>query len=289
MLLNDRIEIKAVHHFNYPVSEIRETKKIHVPPKLPPDIPEELHNVIGPPTDEQMKAVHHALRCVEDRSNVTKRAVPELFDADLNMRLSQHLFDLQFARYMQYSAHLTSTDRSMRPSVGGGLNLGYPPEEETLLCPPKTGTSEGLQAGFERMEQAVKELHETMKGAKDILECVNRVLVSTQRSQTMVGSFDQKTQSTIHVNPVNKEGVLATVSAAAYGKSVPNLLEGLRTASVPLLLKRYLKFFEIGSDLVQGEDNPDLINGTEDKATRLLFKHIGIDYNGAQYYRGNKN
>ncbi|CEL62930.1 hypothetical protein RSOLAG1IB_12609 [Rhizoctonia solani AG-1 IB] len=59
----------AVHHFNYPVSEIRETKKIHVPPKLPPDIPEELHNVIGPPTDEQMKAVHHALRCVEDRSN----------------------------------------------------------------------------------------------------------------------------------------------------------------------------------------------------------------------------
>jgi hypothetical protein len=56
-----------------------------------------------------------------------------------------------------------------------------------------------------------------------------------------------------------------------------------------ITLARYLKFFEIGSDLVQGEDNPVLINGTEDKATRLLFEHIGIDYNGAQYYRGNKN
>jgi hypothetical protein len=98
MLLNDRIEIKAVHQFNYPVSGLREvsyslflysykandvhiaycshlhfhslqTKKNHIPPKLPADIPEELHNVIGPPTDKQMKAVHHALQCIEDRSN----------------------------------------------------------------------------------------------------------------------------------------------------------------------------------------------------------------------------
>ncbi|KAG9085520.1 hypothetical protein FRC06_003565 [Ceratobasidium sp. 370] len=75
------------------------TDTTHTPPQLPAHIPVELEPVTGPPSDDQIKSVQNALRLSENLANV-----PSMFDADLGMRLSQHLFDIQFERYLRQVA-----------------------------------------------------------------------------------------------------------------------------------------------------------------------------------------
>ncbi|KAG8743794.1 hypothetical protein FRC10_011423 [Ceratobasidium sp. 414] len=68
----------------------------HTPPQLPAHVPVRLEPVTGPPSDEQTKSVQTALRLYESMVNI-----PSMFDADLSMKLSQHLFDIQFERYIR--------------------------------------------------------------------------------------------------------------------------------------------------------------------------------------------
>ncbi|KAG8712815.1 hypothetical protein FRC08_014068 [Ceratobasidium sp. 394] len=63
----------------------------HTPPQLPTHIPVELEPVTGSPSDKEIKSVQSALRLSENMANV-----PSMFDADLSMKLSQHLFNIQF-------------------------------------------------------------------------------------------------------------------------------------------------------------------------------------------------
>ncbi|CAE6356223.1 unnamed protein product [Rhizoctonia solani] len=248
----------AIYQSNYSVNPSSEAKNIYVPPKLPPGVPGELHQIVGPPTDEQVKSVQSVIRYVESQSH---------------------------ARYKQYSTcNILAPDISTPSSIRSGLNQGRPPHEENLPSAPRSETPAELLAGFDRMERVMKELHETMKESKNVLENVNRVLVSTQRSQTMVGSFDQNTKSTVHMNPVNNQGILATelgLPLLRYWLTGEDYILWMDKPAIA----RYLDFFEIGSDLIHGGDNPVLISGMEDKATKLLFKHIGIHYNSSQRYR----
>ncbi|KDN39291.1 hypothetical protein RSAG8_08926, partial [Rhizoctonia solani AG-8 WAC10335] len=69
----------------------------YTPPSLPSHISAELEPIVRAPSNEQLKAVQHAVRVAE--SLVTS----PLFNHDLSMQLSQHLFNLQFARYIQDS------------------------------------------------------------------------------------------------------------------------------------------------------------------------------------------
>ncbi|KAG8705232.1 hypothetical protein FRC08_001763 [Ceratobasidium sp. 394] len=72
------------------------SNETHAPPPLPAHIPVELEPVTGPPSDSQLKSVQTALRISESMVNV-----PSMFDADLSMQLSQHLFNIQFERYLR--------------------------------------------------------------------------------------------------------------------------------------------------------------------------------------------
>ncbi|KAG8702541.1 hypothetical protein FRC08_003415 [Ceratobasidium sp. 394] len=68
----------------------------HTPPSLPAHIPVKLEPVTGPPSDSELMSVQTALRISEGTVNV-----PSMFDADLSMQLSQHLFNIQFERYLR--------------------------------------------------------------------------------------------------------------------------------------------------------------------------------------------
>ncbi|CAE6527167.1 unnamed protein product [Rhizoctonia solani] len=63
---------------------------VYDPPSLPAYIPVELKAVTGPPSNEEIASVHTALRISENFANV-----PSIFDPDLHVQLSQHLFDIQ--------------------------------------------------------------------------------------------------------------------------------------------------------------------------------------------------
>ncbi|KAG9105168.1 hypothetical protein FRC07_009546 [Ceratobasidium sp. 392] len=72
----------------------------YTPPPLPAHIPITLEPVLGSPSDEHIKSVQAALRHSENLANL-----PSMFDADLSMKLSQHLFDIQFERYLREVAY----------------------------------------------------------------------------------------------------------------------------------------------------------------------------------------
>ncbi|CAE6417338.1 unnamed protein product [Rhizoctonia solani] len=68
----------------------------YTPPALPSPVSVNLEPVSGAPSDEEMKKVQDAIQMYQEL-----RRFPSLFDAHVNMELSQHLFDLQMARYMR--------------------------------------------------------------------------------------------------------------------------------------------------------------------------------------------
>ncbi|CAE6395122.1 hypothetical protein ACGC1H_000225 [Rhizoctonia solani] len=69
---------------------------IYTPPTLPAQFCVSLEPVSGAPTDAEIMQVHDAVQTYQGM-----RRFPSMFDAHVNMELSQHLFDLQMARYMR--------------------------------------------------------------------------------------------------------------------------------------------------------------------------------------------
>ncbi|CAE6395095.1 unnamed protein product [Rhizoctonia solani] len=68
----------------------------YTPPMLPAYISVSLEPIAGTPSDGDIMKVQEALRSYEQFSNVGS-----MFDPRVNMELSQHLFDLQIAKYTQ--------------------------------------------------------------------------------------------------------------------------------------------------------------------------------------------
>ncbi|CAE6392438.1 unnamed protein product [Rhizoctonia solani] len=288
----------------------RETST-YTPPTLPPDIPGKLSRVVGAPSDMEVQSVQSVLRHVENLSHN-----PQRYDANLSMQLSQHLFDIQLARHIHNAAQgvygsndgepdvqaemgsrvlsgltrLESVLQDIKETTTGSkaaledINQAISSGQGTHSSGEKTTSPElatGMMSGLSRMEQLMIQMQETMKGSKDILENVNRVLMSSQRTQSTVGSFDSSERSTVHMNPVNQQGILASECG------LPMLRYWLTGAEYVLWMDdpavaKYLKFFNVGSHLIQNMDQPTLIDGGTDEAAKLLFKHIGLYYSGAK-------
>ncbi|CAE6508554.1 unnamed protein product [Rhizoctonia solani] len=70
----------------------------YTPPTLPSHVTSQLKQVIGTPSEEEIINVQDAIRAYNQFANV-----PSMFDPYTNMELSQHLFDIQMARYIQRS------------------------------------------------------------------------------------------------------------------------------------------------------------------------------------------
>ncbi|EUC55122.1 laminin domain protein, putative [Rhizoctonia solani AG-3 Rhs1AP] len=68
----------------------------YTPPTLPAHISVSLEPIAGTPSDGEIMKVQEALRSYQQFSSVVS-----MFDPRVNMELSQHLFDLQIAKYTQ--------------------------------------------------------------------------------------------------------------------------------------------------------------------------------------------
>ncbi|QRV97146.1 hypothetical protein RhiJN_25165 [Ceratobasidium sp. AG-Ba] len=89
----------------------------YTPPELPTHIRVNLGPVINTPSNDQIKSVQTALRISENLANV-----PSMFDADLSMNLSQHLFDIQFGRYLWKTANREYDRQVVSPIVSANGN-----------------------------------------------------------------------------------------------------------------------------------------------------------------------
>ncbi|QRV97148.1 hypothetical protein RhiJN_25167 [Ceratobasidium sp. AG-Ba] len=91
--------MKEIYREKYPCI-IFPSSTTYTPPQLPAHIPVSLEPVTNSPSNSQIKSVQTALRLSENLANV-----PSIFDPDLSMQLSQHLFDIQFGRYIWKTAN----------------------------------------------------------------------------------------------------------------------------------------------------------------------------------------
>ncbi|KAF8596741.1 hypothetical protein BDV93DRAFT_513888 [Ceratobasidium sp. AG-I] len=80
----------ARHRDKFPVN-VFTCSNTYTPPTLPSHINVTLGSVIGAPSDDEVKLVRTALRASESLTNI-----PAMYDPDLSMNLSQHLFDIHF-------------------------------------------------------------------------------------------------------------------------------------------------------------------------------------------------
>ncbi|EUC53525.1 hypothetical protein RSOL_009020 [Rhizoctonia solani AG-3 Rhs1AP] len=317
----------AVYRNAYPLS-ILPRDNTYAPPSLPTHIPITLETVTGSPSNEQLKTAQDAMRIVESRG------YGPLFDPDLNMHLSQHLFNLQLARYIQDSTlgQFTSRPNESRHiplnnpgsdegsgagsmagsnagsggssdagSMAGSLEMLPPDTIDTRpeahitqpelarsavpvpnitrpLGPEPVSARNHTSPEITQLAQAMDTIKELMSESKGVLENINRVLIATQRNQAVTGVYNTNTY--VHRNPVNDRGVTAVESGLPqlryyycgrnYHISVLN----------PAQLAGYLRFFDIGADLIEGTENdvPRLKDGVQIQAGNLILKHLGLVY-----------
>ncbi|CAE7144712.1 unnamed protein product [Rhizoctonia solani] len=71
---------------------------VYTPPTLPAHLSNiyDLKPILGVPTHEKIKMIHAVIGAVEAGSRI-----PELYDPDLSLQLSQHLFSVQMAVYRE--------------------------------------------------------------------------------------------------------------------------------------------------------------------------------------------
>ncbi|CAE6503112.1 unnamed protein product, partial [Rhizoctonia solani] len=238
----------AVYQSEYSKSLLPGDQSVYLPPALPSHIPFTLERVVGVPSDENIKAAQNAVRDVDSLA-----VNPRLFDADLSMKLSQHLFNLQFARYTHSSAQ---GDFASNSEI-----------EESLLVPRSTQEQQGPavteqpsdksdersdtqipQAG--RVSEASQESarrQDIMEAMKDTLDNINRMLMSIKRDQCM--AYVLHGYQYWKKDPLNEQGVLASECG------LPRLVYWYNTNkyswSISLgddHMAGYLKFFGIGAD-----------------------------------------
>ncbi|CAE6536454.1 unnamed protein product [Rhizoctonia solani] len=270
----------AIYQNKYP-SMLSSASNTYAPPSLPAHVSTiELDSVIGAPSDEQLKAAQHVVRVAENL------VTSPLFNSDLNMQLSQHLFNLQFARCVKDSALGLFTSKPEEPQrtvlttwnpFAAVSNIKAPAQSEPIpgdalmTEPANTGCSPS--SGITQLGEAVDDIKTLMSESKGVLENMNRVLVAVQRNQFTVGEWNN--HNLVHVNPVNDQGLTATECGLPQlrftyhqGKYFNHLYaDGLAG---------YLKFFGIGAHLLEDSERPRLKSGREPEAGDLIFKHIGM-------------
>ncbi|KDN36163.1 hypothetical protein RSAG8_11044, partial [Rhizoctonia solani AG-8 WAC10335] len=94
----------ADHLFNAQMARYRSAYSLitfpsdstYTPPTMPSHISVRLEPILGAPSDEEVMKVQDVLQTYQEF-----RRIPSMFDARINMELSQHLFDIQMARHMR--------------------------------------------------------------------------------------------------------------------------------------------------------------------------------------------
>lgn len=280
----------------------------YIPPSLPAHIPVKLDPVIGPPSDDQLQSAQTALRTLDSLANVAS-----LFDTDLSMHLSQHLFDLQMARHFQRSIggqpraqppppNHSSTGTGTCTNTGTqGSNIidnsntspgGSPSQRE----PPESGGAErdrtqGVNtdladkptaADEERRTTESKESTKALVEIREILKDVIKVLVASQNSLAKGFNSSRRAPGDGYSfgahSLINSKGETPEMQGLPTTRSCSWYYEstGFVEKLSATLLARYLQFYGIGSEMIEAGIVPSIKPGKEEDAKKLLMKHLYI-------------
>ncbi|KAG8729901.1 hypothetical protein FRC11_007789, partial [Ceratobasidium sp. 423] len=245
-----------------------------------------LNGVVGTPSDEDIKAVQGVVRILEQLTHT------RLFDADLNMKLSQHMFNLQFARYMRDSSEgqfVSETElevpRPMQPRPTQEVQSDPPisqvvpdsgGEERNVDPVPEAGQVSEALSGLVQLGETMKVIRDATIESKGVLKNMDRMLTLIQRNQMTIGGMDKYYH--LYKDPVNRQGKAATecgLEPLRFGY----YQDGCRFRILVKeddLFAEYLKFFGVGDHLIQRGNRPKLIDGKKGEAEKLILKELGV-------------
>ncbi|CAE6416690.1 unnamed protein product [Rhizoctonia solani] len=148
----------------------------YTPPEPPSHISVHLKPVSGAPSDDEIMQVQDAIQTYQEL-----RRVPSMFGTHMNMKLSQHLFDLQMARYMECAEGfhsgpgLEETAESERPTrvVEPAPNTTQDP----IVAANNAGTgANAIAANSTLLPVPGLNVHELMERSNQLAERFNKLL-----------------------------------------------------------------------------------------------------------------
>ncbi|KDN40472.1 hypothetical protein RSAG8_08092, partial [Rhizoctonia solani AG-8 WAC10335] len=179
----------------------------YTPPILPAHVSVNLEPVSGAPTDEEMIKLQDAVQTYRDM-----RRFPSMFDAHVNMELSQHLFDLHMARHMRLAGEsqpsLVSQESAsparileQAPFVAGEMNTatnnaGTGADAAGVLQAPQMAPDIGrFNRVLERFAQLVEREHGPTDQSEQLVDRLNLLTEqSNQLAELSNRSFERSNQ-----------------------------------------------------------------------------------------------
>ncbi|CUA73056.1 hypothetical protein RSOLAG22IIIB_10501 [Rhizoctonia solani] len=265
---------------------------VYTPPPLPSHIPITLQPVVGAPSDEELKIVHSMVRAAENLANS-----PSMFDSELSLKLSQHLFNINIARYIRDSMHgqlgsqinppqsqqsssncpipmtqsapaTSGNDNQSSPSTTFAANPSNPNDHSALVPPSEESSAPtnelSLRDAMNEFKNTQEETNRLLREAGKTLKNVNLTLISTQ-----FNDFLKNSQPTWNINfRANDRGELPT----DHGFSTVQILNlGIHSEQT---IARLLRFYDTGTDLIEDGEEPKIKPGKKEDAIKILRNHI---------------
>ncbi|CAE7220238.1 unnamed protein product [Rhizoctonia solani] len=279
----------AVYRNEYP-SNIFPVENTYTPPSIPSHIPIALEPIVGAPSDGDLESAHGAVRTLENLAN------SPFFDSALSAKLSQHLFNLQFARYIQDSnqGHFNqersnpsaparaNEDRRSNVATNPSTNMAdHQASQDTAPGEPGSGIPVTSQVtppnpvqvehtssprpndGLSQLYTAQQETNRLLNANEERLKVIGQTLHSIHFSANRTGIVGgYRAYYTI-----NDKGELPSMHHLddVYGNSHCTLNRNITTTE----LVAYLKFYSIGTELID-EETGTLKPDKEADAKKLL-------------------
>ncbi|EUC58350.1 hypothetical protein RSOL_248940, partial [Rhizoctonia solani AG-3 Rhs1AP] len=187
------------------------------PPTLPVHMPVKLKPISGQPSHEEIVKVQSAIRAYEKLIDI-----PSLFDPQVNAELSQHLFDVQMARYMERCSHTGPVSHSNAPAEPANSHPVEPANEETNTATNNAGRATDVAD----THQTAQPIDPTIR---DAIERSNRLIErSNEIAEQLTRAVEQSSQ------PTNQPSYLVEKVTEIFGRMNEHFEQSNRLAEASM-------------------------------------------------------
>ncbi|KAL5632022.1 hypothetical protein ACGC1H_000147 [Rhizoctonia solani] len=185
----------ARYRNKYPCS-IFPTYTTYTPPVLPVHIPVKLESISGQPSQEEIIKVQNAIRAYEKLIDI-----PSLFDPQVNAELSQHLFDIQMARYMELCSYTGPVPQHNAPAEPANSHPIGPVSEETNTATNNVGRATDVVDTYQTAQPMDPTIREAIERSNQLAERSNQLIErSNQIVEQLARAVEQSNQPTDQPN-----------------------------------------------------------------------------------------
>ncbi|KAG8713130.1 hypothetical protein FRC11_013204 [Ceratobasidium sp. 423] len=285
----------AVYRNEYPLN-VFSGENTYTPPSVPSHIPISLEPVVGAPSDGELESAHGAVRTLENLAN------SPFFDSVFSAKLSQHVFNIQFARYIQDSNQGSFTQGLTNPPPPPQTNDNEPPvvtsthisdipnrrdadpielDSSTPLTsqavPPAlnyvTPESTSVAQPNDKLDQinaTQQETNRLLGKSGEVLRVIERTLFSSYFHAHRTANNSWRT--------LNEKGELAWMHKLPYVSASWNGVKASLDGTISEQnLATYLRFYNIAADLVDNETG-NLKPDKKDDARDRLADYLAFGY-----------